>query len=58
MPAARARAAALISESIGIPPHLSLPPFDAWSQIYRTTTNQRRKGDERLPLTVPLCASR
>ena len=28
-PAASARAAAVISESIGIPPHLSLPPFDA-----------------------------
>ena len=27
-PAASARAAAVISESIGIPPHLSLPPFD------------------------------
>src|SRR5262249_61205548 len=26
-PAARARAAAVISESIGIPPHLSLPSF-------------------------------
>jgi hypothetical protein len=26
-PAASARAAALINESIGIPPHLSLPPF-------------------------------
>ena len=30
-PAASARAAAVISESIGIPPHLSLPPFDARS---------------------------
>ena len=29
-PAASARAAAVISESIGIPPHLSLPPFDTW----------------------------
>lgn len=28
-PAASARAAAVISESIGIPPHLSLPPFEA-----------------------------
>src|SRR6266571_948416 len=28
-PAASARAAAVISESMGIPPHLSLPPFDA-----------------------------
>ena len=28
-PAASARAAAVINESIGIPPHLSLPPFDA-----------------------------
>ena len=27
-PAARARAAAVISESIGIPPHLSLPSFE------------------------------
>jgi hypothetical protein len=27
-PAASARAAAVISESIGIPPHLSLPPFE------------------------------
>src|SRR5260370_32349338 len=27
-PVASARAAAVISESIGIPPHLSLPPFD------------------------------
>jgi DNA-binding NtrC family response regulator len=41
-----ARAAALISESIGIPPHLSLPPFDARSRIYRTTNNRRRKGDD------------
>ena len=31
-PAASARAAAVISESIGIPPHLSLPPFHVRSQ--------------------------
>ena len=30
-PAASARAAAVISESMGIPPHLSLPPFDVRS---------------------------
>jgi hypothetical protein len=29
-PAASARAAAVIGESIGIPSHLSLPPFDTW----------------------------
>jgi hypothetical protein len=43
LPATRARAAAVISESIGIPPHLSLPPFDSRRQIYLTTTNQRRE---------------
>ena len=31
---ASARAAAVISESIGIPPHLSLPPFPSSSPIY------------------------
>jgi hypothetical protein len=40
---ARARAAALISESIGIPPHLSLTPLDARSQIYRTTDHPKEK---------------
>ena len=39
-PAASARAAAVISESIGIPPHLSLPPFDTPALIYPATTNQ------------------
>src|SRR5580700_7096870 len=38
-PAASARAAALISESIGIPSHLSLPTFDARRLGYLTTNN-------------------
>ena len=46
-PAASARAAAVISESIGIPPHLSLPPFDAPVLIYLTTSNQRASYRER-----------
>jgi hypothetical protein len=39
VPPATARAA-LIRESIGIPPHLSLPPFDGAVLIYSTHTNQ------------------
>jgi len=38
-------AAAAISESIGIPTHLSLPPFDAGTVAklaYLTTSNSRR----------------
>jgi integrase len=43
-PAASARAAAVISESIGIPPHLSLPPFDArYQSISRPPNTQRRE---------------
>jgi hypothetical protein len=37
-PAARARAAAVISESIGIPSHLSLPPFGYRRYMYLMTT--------------------
>jgi len=40
VPPASARAAAQIRESIGIPPHLSLPPFDGPVLIYSTHTNQ------------------
>src|SRR5580765_1714484 len=39
-PAASARAAAVISESIGIPSHLSLPPFDQPVLTYLTVANQ------------------
>ena len=38
--AASARAAAVISESISIAPHLSLPPSDARCLVYLTTTHQ------------------
>src|SRR5690606_40345635 len=38
---ASARAAAWMSKSIGIPPHLSLPPFDVAILTYRIRTNQR-----------------
>src|ERR1700730_16158418 len=37
-PAARARAAAVISDPIQLPPHLSLPPFRCPVLIYFTTT--------------------
>jgi hypothetical protein len=40
VPPASARAAAVISASIGIPPHLSLPLFDGPVLIYSTNTNQ------------------
>lgn len=44
------RAAVVIRESTGIPPHLSLPPFDTRLLIYLMTTNERRRtsdeGDE------------
>src|SRR5213078_5168129 len=43
-PAASARAAAVISESIGIPSHLSLPSFDARRLIYPMTHNQERSA--------------
>src|SRR5579884_3851433 len=43
-PAASARAAAVISESIGIPPHLSLPPFAArYSFGSRSPTPRERR---------------
>src|SRR4029453_3196226 len=48
-PRASARAAAVISESIEIPPHLSLPPFDYAGLLYLTTINQHvvsRTNDE------------
>jgi hypothetical protein len=34
-------ASAVISESIGIPPHLSLPPFDFRCQSYLATNKER-----------------
>ena len=45
-PAASARAAAVISESIGIPSHLSLPPFDV-SAARLSHDQQRAIGSER-----------
>ena len=44
-PAASARAAAVISESIGIPPHLSLPPFDTPRSVYLMTNGHRSDRD-------------
>jgi hypothetical protein len=35
------RAAPAISESIGIPSHLSLPPFDTWRSVYPMASNER-----------------
>jgi hypothetical protein len=32
LPTASTRAAAVMGGSAAIPPHLSLPPFDAWRQ--------------------------
>jgi hypothetical protein len=40
VPPASTRTAAVIGESIGIPPHLSLPLFDAKTLMYLTTINQ------------------
>ncbi len=40
-PASSARAAAVISHSIGIPPHLLLPPFEFPVPNYLTTNNER-----------------
>ena len=45
-PAASARAAAVISESIGIPPHLSLPPFDARCHLSHDHQPVRRRTDD------------
>src|SRR5262245_15098637 len=45
-PAASARAAAVISESTGIPPHLSLPPIDAQRSIYLTRDRHPTKGEK------------
>src|ERR1700677_2005112 len=42
-PAASARAAAVISESIAIPPHLSLPPFPA-PALSLSHEHQRRQN--------------
>ena len=48
-PAASARAAAVISESIGIPSHLSLPPFDrpALSSLMTNAVIDKKRDDER-----------
>jgi hypothetical protein len=40
-PEASARAAAVISESMAIPPNLSLPPFVHFRPMYRTTQGGR-----------------
>jgi hypothetical protein len=40
--ASSARAAAAISDSIGIPPHLLLPPFDFRCQNYLTIDTTER----------------
>src|ERR1700752_2321110 len=45
-PAASARAAAVISESIGIPPHLSLPPFRRPVLILRPPTQEQDDDDD------------
>jgi len=37
----RRQLAPMISESIGIPSHLSLPPFDVWRQDYLMTNSGR-----------------
>jgi hypothetical protein len=39
--AASAHAAAVITESLGIPPHLSLPPFDVRLQDYLMINSER-----------------
>jgi hypothetical protein len=48
-PAASARAAAVISESIQIPPQLSLPSFDALAAIYRTSDRERSERAKEKP---------
>ena len=57
-PAASARAAAVINESIGIPSHLSLPPFEAQTSIYLMTNGDQIVEMERTAMTTHTTGTR